>query len=139
MALEDDKQLKGDTEGPFIQFIDCPHKDEFKCKFIDNFGKCSFETCVVDNIIPPRVVLWYYRCLICNREDTALPAELRAPFCHSCVARMRKVEELPHKCRDCGKSVNQPPAWMFSGICDSCDNIIKGMVNHYRHIRKWWD
>ena len=69
MALEDKTQTEvtGDTKGPFIQFIDCPHKGDYKCKYIDNNGKCSFETCVIDNVIPPRVVLWYFRCIICDR------------------------------------------------------------------------
>jgi hypothetical protein len=139
MALDaaTNKTISGDTEGPFIQFEDCPHKNEYLCKFIDNNGKCSFETCVIDNIEPPRVLIWYYTCLICNRQDSAKPEELRAPFCHSCVSRMQKVEVLPHSCRYCGKTVNNPPAFMFSGICDDCDNILKEMVNYYRAVGKW--
>lgn len=139
MALEDKNKMAGDTEGPFIQFEDCRHAKDFECKFKDINGKCIYETCVMDNDKPPRTSLWYFRCLICKREDSINPDEMRAPFCHSCIERMNKVEELPHTCRYCGKTINSPAQFMFSGICDECDSYIKGMVNYYRATgHKWW-
>lgn len=130
--------VEGDTQPPYDQFENCVHTD-FECKYKDNYGKCIFETCQFDNIIAPRVLLWYFTCLICKRPDTAKVEELRAPFCHKCVERMNAAEQLPHNCRYCGKSINQPAAWMFSGICDECDSIIKGMIDYYKSVgRKWW-
>lgn len=134
---EDATTVEGNIEPPYEQFEMCCH-DDFECKYKDNNGRCIFETCRYDNITPPRTLLWYYTCLICKRPDTAKVEELRAPFCHSCIERMQKVEELPHSCRYCGKSINQPANWMFSGICDECDSIIKGMIAYYRGVRKWW-
>lgn len=129
--------LEPEQEGPYIQFEQCPHAQEFTCKYIDINGNCSFETCQIDNIDPPRVQLWYFECLICKRTDTAKPAELRAPFCHSCVERMQKVEQLPHNCRYCGASINSPAQWMFSGICDDCDNTIKELLAYWKTKGPW--
>ena len=146
MAFEDEtkpKTVEGDTEGPFVQFEKCRHaqdsdaEDKFQCKYMDNNGYCIHETCVYDNDRPPRVRLWYYTCLICLRPDTARPEELRAPFCHSCVQRLQQVEQLPHNCRICGKSINQPAQWMFSGICDECTGAISGLVQHWKTKGPW--
>lgn len=148
MAFEDEtktnaNELSGDTNPPYVQFEKCRHamdsdaEDKFVCKYLDNNGYCIHETCVYDNTKPPRTRLWYYTCLICKREDTARPEELRAPFCHKCVERMQEVEQLPHNCRICGKAINQPAKWMFSGICDECTNNIASIVNHWKTKGPW--
>ncbi len=134
-----DNLRNGETkEGPFFQFEECPHKD-FNCKFRDIAGNCIWETCVVDNVNPPQVELWYFKCAICGLEDAVKPQEMRVPFCRSCLKRMNNVEKLPHTCRYCGKTINSPAAFMFSGICDECDNTIKEMINYYKSVgKKWW-
>lgn len=135
---DDRDVVKGDTgDGPYEQFEQCRHKDDFKCKFIANDGGCIFETCVMDDHEPPRVLLWYFHCIICDREDTVRPEEHRAPFCKSCIQRMLKAEKLPHKCVMCGKTVNSPAVLFLSGICDSCYNDLKNMLEYWRDGKDW--
>ena len=131
-------EMKGDTgPGPYEQFEMCRHADEYECKFKDTAGRCIFETCVMDNQKPPRVELWYYKCLICKRDTSAKPEEMRAPFCQSCIDRMNRAEELPHNCVICGRSVNSPAKLMFSGICDDCFSAIKQCTLYWKGHKRW--
>jgi len=133
----DGNEIRGDTKEPYEQFEGCRHSKDFKCKFIDNSGTCIFETCVMDNKHPPRVLLWYFKCLICKEEDCMKPEEMRAPFCHSCIARMNRAEELPHSCVICGRSVNSPATLMMSGICDDCFSDLAAVVMCYKNKEDW--
>lgn len=136
IAEKKDGLLTPEQEGPYVQFEKCKHT-EITCKYIDAYGNCSFETCQIDNIEVPRVKLWYFKCIICNRPDSAVPAELRAPICHSCVERMQELEHLPNTCRYCGATISSPPKWMFSGICDECESIIGEMIQHKKARGLW--
>lgn len=131
-------EVRGDTgDGPYEQFEGCRHKEDFKCKYIDNNGLCIFETCIMDDHEPPRTMLWYFHCLICDREDSVKPEEHRAPFCRSCIQRMLAAEKLPHNCVMCGRTVNSPAKLMFSGICDNCYEDLKTMLAYYRAHHDW--
>ena len=133
-----DSEIKGDTKEPYEQFEKCRHTD-FKCKFIMNDGGCIFETCIFDDHIPPRVLLWYFKCVICDEEDSIKPEEMRVPFCRSCIERMLRAEKLPHKCLLCGKTVHKPALLMMSGICDECASDIAGLIKFWRSRgRKGW-
>lgn len=135
----DENEVKGDTKEPYEQFEKCRHTEEFKCKFIANDGGCIFETCVFDDHVPPRVLLWYFKCVICDEEDSIKPEEMRVPFCRSCIERMLRAEKLPHKCVFCGNTVNRPAKLFLSGICDSCASDMWALIDFYRSRgRKGW-
>lgn len=112
--------LKGNTgDPPYAQFEVCKKKG-INCQYVDNVnGLCIWERCLYDES-PPTTLLWYYECVICKEIDCADPRELKVPFCKVCVGRMNAVEALPVNCRWCGKSIDSPPSWMFSGLCESC-------------------
>jgi hypothetical protein len=133
----DESEIRGDTKEPYEQFEKCRHIEDFACKFIQNDGTCIFETCVMDDHEPPRVLLWYFKCLICKQEDCIKPEEMRAPFCHSCIQRMNDAEELPHNCKICGRSVYKPAQLMMSGICDECFNDLCQMIMYHKDHPDW--
>lgn len=133
----DSREIRGDTKEPYDQFEKCRHLEDFKCKFLDNSDMCIFETCVMDNHEPPRVLLWYFKCLICKEEDSMKPEEMRAPFCHSCIERMNRAEQLPHNCVICGRTVNSPATLMMSGICDECFSDLTAMIMYYKDYHDW--
>ena len=133
----DGNEIRGDTKEPYDQFEGCRHKEDYQCKFINNDGTCIFETCVMDNHKPPRVLLWYFKCLICKEEDCMKPEEMRAPFCHSCIERMNRAEQLPHSCVICGRHVNSPAVLMMSGICDDCFGDLAAVVMCYKNKADW--
>ena len=116
MALNN--ELKGTTEGPFIQFEECTY--DKLCKFRDVNGKCIFETCIVQNTMPPTTLLWYFNCIICKNVDSIRPDRMKIHACKSCIDRMNDAEVLPFECRFCGATVNSPSPWMFSKLCPSC-------------------
>ena len=135
-------EVKGDTpdDKPYEQFEMCRHKEGteggFKCKYIDNSGRCTHEYCLQD-YDPPKVSIWYFKCLICGREDTCDPKEQRAPFCRKCIERMNKAGWLPHHCSVCGRSINGPTKFMFSGMCDDCANALSEVIKYWKGHKRW--
>jgi len=123
MAI-DNADFGGSKEGPFNQFALC-HYTENSCKYKDVNGYCIFENCVVDGTNPPAVLLHYYECIICKNVDCCTPMDLKAHICTHCLERIQAAEVLPHTCRWCGASVDTPPTWMFSGLCEECLGRLK--------------
>lgn len=121
-----DNEVHGSTEGPFEQFIPCIYGESSKCKYKDTNGYCIFEHCLIENrTLPPAMMIWYFECIICKTVDAIKPNEMKAHVCATCIQRMQAVEVLPFNCRWCGRTVNEPPPWMFSGICPVCDSRLK--------------
>ena len=148
-----ENEVKGATKEPYNQFVKCRYSaggdsqdgdtkdtgETFKCKFIMNDGTCIFETCFYDDHVPPRVMLWYFKCVICDEEDSIKPEEMRVPFCRSCIQRMLRAEKLPHRCVFCGKTVHRPALLMMSGICDECANDMAAIIKFWRGVgRRGW-
>lgn len=131
-----DNEVQGDTKEPYEQFEKCRHIEDFKCKFIMNDGGCIYETCIFDDHVPPRVLLWYFRCVICDEEDSIKPEEMRVPFCRSCIKRMLRAEKLPHNCVFCGKPIHRPAILFMSGLCDDCASDIYALIKWYRMKRR---
>lgn len=136
----DKSKLEGSTgEPPYEQFEKCRHGEDYQCKWKDVNGCCIYETCVMDTIDPMRQDLWYTKCLICKRDFARKPEEMIVPFCDSCIQRMNKAEELPHKCIFCGRQINSPAKLMFSGICDDCADALRGLIMFYKSRgRRGW-
>lgn len=122
---------------PYVQFVDCRHATEYNCKYKDINGKCTLETCVMDNDEVPKVNLQFMECQICGETYSRDPKEEKVPFCDSCMQRMRKAEELPHNCIFCGKEIDGPAKLMFSGICDDCANVLQKIVLTYKKHGDW--
>lgn len=137
--MQSSNQMEGDTKPPYDQFVKCVHAEDYECKWKDTNGYCIFETCVFDgpNIIPPRTILWYYKCIICDKIDAEQVEVLRAPICHSCMKRMLRAEKLPHDCVFCGATVNSPAKLMMSGICDDCADKINAVIRHWERKGPW--
>ena len=113
------QELTGSTgNGPYIQFENC-NKNGVTCKYKDVSGKCIWESCIYDER-PENTVLWFYECVICKETDCVDPKEMKVHFCKMCISRMQAVEALPVSCRWCGESIDSPPSWMFSGLCEKC-------------------
>lgn len=127
-TLEDNtiQEVTGDTTGPYEQFVTCTHLNDYDCKFKDvATNKCIFETCMIDNILPPLALMWTFECVFCKRKTSINPRERKIALCEKCISRIQAVEALPVTCRWCGQTITTPPSWPFSGLCEDCLAAIK--------------
>lgn len=130
MALED--VVKQDNESTteeqnLDQFEKC-EKDE-KCRFRDTNGRCIFETCLIENELPPQQLLWYFECIACTEVDSIKPNQMKIHMCEKCIDQLQKAQKLPFTCILCGKSQSKRGKGFGNQICDKCIEKLSRWVN----------
>ena len=133
MAVDKVTDNDPDKGKEFIQFEDCD-RDE-NCRFRDTNGKCIFETCIVDNELPPAQPLWFFKCIACQEIDTIKPNDMKIHLCANCISRLQKGETLPFICIICGRSQSHPAKGWSTPICDKCLSRLKKYIDmwHCEH------
>ena len=127
-------KMEGDTgAAPYPQFEMCKHPTA-DCKHKDIAGRCIFENCKYDGM-PQTAKLHFFKCIICGEVDCIDPKEMKAHFCQSCIKRMQKAEVLPVACKACGKLIESPTNWIFSGLCQECLNNLYDLAQPEHHSK----
>lgn len=115
------EEIVGDDQDKIMCSFDPCKYNKASCKYIDNHGRCVAETCLFDkNETPVLTNQFWSKCIICNKEFSIDPREMKAYICDSCFARIHAAEVLPFTCIHCGKTQDHPSKLMFSRICDEC-------------------
>jgi len=91
----EENKLKGDTQPPYEQFEKCERKT---CVYLNNNGRCIWETCKFDNEDPGYVQYWDFECQACHKIDQRDVRDMKLMFCDSCLERLAKAERLPFTC-----------------------------------------
>ena len=120
------EEIKNKTQPPFEQFEECQRTT---CVYRNANGRCIYETCIFTNEKPQFVDHWDFECQSCHKIEQRDVRDMKIMFCDSCLARIRKAEELPFHCVFCGKSQGHPSKIMFSGICDECFAKLKRSIH----------
>jgi len=125
--MADDNVLKGSTEGPYEQFDMCEY--DVECKHKNKDGRCIFETCIVQNELPPTTECHCFQCVFCTEFTTIRPNRMRIYVCEKCLERIVAVEKKPFTCVFCGKSQHNNSKIPLSGICDTCFGALNNAIN----------
>lgn len=128
-GTDDEKQ---EEEKPLVQFEDCCKPNE-NCKYKDTNGKCIFETCVVDNELPPTTLLWYFECIACKEVDCIKPHEMKIHFCKGCIEQLQTAQHLPFTCIICGSTQANRSKGFGNQICDKCLAALKQAIDWRHH------
>lgn len=127
-------KMTGDTgAAPYPQFEVCKHPNT-DCKHKDVAGRCIFENCLYDEA-PNTAKLHFFKCVICGEVSAIDPREKKVHFCELCIQRMNDAEVLPVKCKACGKPIETPTNWIFSGLCQSCLNNLYDLAQPEHHAK----
>ena len=118
MSLDNSASQNADSDQSLVQFEDCTY--DTNCKWRDTNGKCVFETCIVQNELPPAQTLWMFKCIACGEIDSIKPNDMKIHLCASCIKRLQAAETLPFTCIICGSSQNHPSKGFSTPICDDC-------------------
>lgn len=133
MALSDSVNNSGSSDSadkPLVQFEDCTY--DTNCKYKDINGRCIFETCIVQNELPPTTPLWYFECIACGKPDCIKPNDMRIHFCKTCIDQLQTAQKLPFHCIICGASQSHPSQGFGNQICDTCLAALKQAID-WRH------
>ena len=134
MALTDSINNNGsdnNEEKELVQFEQCQKGEDSHCRFKDTNGRCIFETCIVENELPPTTVLWYFECIACCEVDTIKPEEMKIHFCKGCIEQLQKAQKLPFTCILCGSSQGSRGKGFGNQICDTCISKLAGYMKKY--------
>lgn len=134
MALTDSINNNGsdnNEEKELVQFEQCQKGEDSHCKFKDTNGRCIFETCIVENELPPTTLLWYFECIACCEVDTIKPEEMKIHFCKGCIEQLQKAQKLPFTCILCGSSQGSRGKGFGNQICDTCISKLAGYMKKY--------
>lgn len=134
MALTDSINNNGsdnNEEKELVQFEQCQKGEDSHCKFKDTNGRCIFETCIVENELPPTTLLWYFECIACCEVDTIKPEEMKIHFCRGCIEQLQKAQKLPFTCILCGFSQGSRGKGFGNQICDTCISKLAGYMKKY--------
>lgn len=134
MALTDSINNNGsdnNEEKELIQFEQCQKGEDSHCRFKDTNGRCIFETCIVENELPPTTLLWYFECIACCEVDTIKPEEMKIHFCRGCIEQLQKAQKLPFTCILCGSSQGSRGKGFGNQICDTCISKLAGYMKKY--------
>ena len=134
MALTDsinNNKSSDNDEKELVQFEQCQKGEESHCKFKDTNGRCIFETCIVENELPPTTLLWYFECIACCEVDTVKPEEMKIHFCRGCIEQLQKAQKLPFTCILCGSSQGSRGKGFGNQICDKCISKLSGYMAKY--------
>ena len=111
------------------QFEKCD-KDE-NCKWRDTNGRCIFETCLVENELPPATLLWYFECIACKEVDSIKPNDMKIHFCRNCITQLQTAQVLPFRCIICGSSQSNRGKGFGNQICDHCISRLSQYINQW--------
>lgn len=126
-----ENKLDTDTKPPYEQFEKCDRKT---CVYLNNDGRCIYETCKFKNEEPKFVDTWDFECQSCHKIEQRDVRDMKIMFCDRCLERIRRAEQLPFKCVFCGMSQGSPSKIMFSGVCNRCFSKMKrAMWCKHRH------
>ena len=134
MALTDSINNNGsdnNEEKELIQFEQCQKGEDSHGRFKDTNGRCIFETCIVENELPPTTLLWYFECIACCEVDTIKPEEMKIHFCRGCIEQLQKAQKLPFTCILCGSSQGSRGKGFGNQICDTCISKLAGYMKKY--------
>ena len=134
MALTDSIDNNGsdnNEEKELVQFEQCQKGEDSHCRFKDTNGRCIFETCIVENELPPTTLLWYFECIACCEVDTIKPEEMKIHFCRGCIEQLQKAQKLPFTCILCGSSQGSRGKGFGNQICDTCISKLAGYMKKY--------
>jgi hypothetical protein len=134
MALTDSINNNGsdnNEEKELVQFEQCQKGEDSHCRFKDTNGRCIFETCIVENELPPTTLLWYFECIACCEVDTIKPEEMKIHFCKGCIEQLQKAQKLPFTCILCGSSQGSRGKGFGNQICDTCISKLAGYMKKY--------
>ena len=134
MALTDSINNNGsdnNEEKELVQFEQCQKGEDSHCRFKDTNGRCIFETCIVENELPPATLLWYFECIACCEVDTIKPEEMKIHFCKGCIEQLQKAQKLPFTCILCGSSQGSRGKGFGNQICDTCIGKLAGYMKKY--------
>lgn len=134
MALTDSINNNGsdnNEEKELVQFEQCQKGEDSHCRFKDTNGRCIFETCIVENELPPTTLLWYFECIACCEVDTIKPEEMKIHFCRGCIEQLQKAQKLPFTCILCGSSQGSRGKGFGNQICDTCISKLAGYMKKY--------
>ena len=134
MALTDSINNNGsdnNEEKELVQFEQCQKGENSHCRFKDTNGRCIFETCIVENELPPTTLLWYFECIACCEVDTIKPEEMKIHFCKGCIEQLQKAQKLPFTCILCGSSQGSRGKGFGNQICDTCISKLAGYMKKY--------
>lgn len=134
MALTDsinNNKSSDNDEKELVQFEQCQKGEESHCRFKDTNGRCIFETCIVENELPPTTLLWYFECIACCEVDTVKPEEMKIHFCRGCIEQLQKAQKLPFTCILCGSSQGSRGKGFGNQICDKCISKLSGYMAKY--------
>ena len=134
MALTDSINNNGsdnNEEKELVQFEQCQKGEDSHCRFKDTNGRCIFETCIVENELPPTTLLWYFECIACCEVDTIKPEEMKIHFCKGCIEQLQKAQKLPFTCILCGSSQGSRGKGFGNQICDKCISKLSGYMAKY--------
>lgn len=115
MSLED-QVGKTKEEGPFIQFEECDHKS---CKYYNEAGRCSFETCRIKTEIPQTATVILKKCKFCGITFATNYNEMDIQVCPDCLSQALAAVGHPHACMFCGATMDRNPS-LFVNICGDC-------------------
>ena len=124
MAIDSSKFGKaqiGDIPNYGSDGIDVRSCKDPKCKYCDNLGNCSFETCLWEEI-PTIHEQGTYDCIICKKPYDKPPAHEKLYMCPDCL---RRLEDLilnndTFTCGLCGGSQKGNRLIPAANICNSC-------------------
>lgn len=138
------EDLKGDSgTGPFPQFEPCSHASEFECKYADSAGNCIFENCVYDTAgVPKTNILHFTTCEFCKKDYAIEPQANKVHVCPECLARIRRLEQLPMDCVACGKEITEPQKDnIFTGLCPDCIAHLRDLIkeDHYKKLVRCYE
>ena len=134
MALTDSINNNGsdnNEEKELVQFEQCQKGEDSHCRFKDTNRRCIFETCIVENELPPTTVLWYFEFIACCEIDTIKPEEMKIHFCKGCIEQLQRAQKLPFSCILCGSSQGSRGKGFGNQICDTCISKLAGYMKKY--------
>lgn len=98
------------------QFEEC---DVVTCKYYNEEGFCSYETCRISVEDPVAAAMVTKICQFCGEKFTVNMNEMLIQVCPACLKLALLTEGHPHKCVFCEKSIEENPS-PFMPICTKC-------------------
>ena len=123
-----DEQRGGDpadNENEHVQFEEC---DVETCKYYNEEGYCSFETCRINLENPATACMITRKCLFCGDEYAVNYNEILFQACPQCLKEAVEAEGHPHECMFCGSTMDLNRS-LFFRICENCIECLMEVIN----------
>ena len=103
------------------QFEKCDVKT---CKFYNEEGHCSYETCRIKLDDPMVASMVTKICQFCGNKFATNLSGMAIQACPACLDAALKAEGHPHKCMFCGRNLDSNPSFFFP-CCSTCLDKLK--------------